>query len=252
MHNAAEKLNVCIIGVDRPGHGLSTFRSSCGILDWPRDVRLLAAQLGLKTYHAMGCSGGGPFALACAKEIPSTELKGTGVLAGLGPPEAPLEGQPWDTSLRFTINRWFPSWLLRTLIDYGLVRAARDPDQTKWRKIIIEGIIKKMPPEDQAAIGEKETEDMIEEMRDAGFNCGSLGIAHEAKMILQKWPFELKDIDAKVQLWNGTKDIDTPISGARWQASQLRNGSLKEFEGLTHFSLALSKPEEVLEDLLKL
>ena len=249
MHNAAQKLGVCIVGVDRPGHGLSTFRPTFSMLDWPRDIRLLAAELGFKQYRVIGGSGGGPFALACAREIPSEELKGTGVLAGVGPPEAPLTGQSWERWIGFTINKWLPKWALRSMIEVGLGRAARNPDQTQWRKIIIEGIIKKMDAGDQALMGEKETEAMIREMRDAGMS-GTHGIVHEAKMILGKWPFEVKNIDAKVQLWNGTRDTDVPVEMARWVTGQLPNGSLKEYPGLTHFSLPLLKSQEILQDLL--
>jgi pimeloyl-ACP methyl ester carboxylesterase len=212
---------------------------------------LLAADLGFKTYHAIGGSGGGPFALVCAHQIPKTELKGTGVLAGIAPPEAPNTGQSWERWFGIGINRWLPAWLIRSFVEAGLGSAARNPDQTKWRKIIIEGMIKKMDPEDQTLFGEKETEAMITEMRDAGMS-GSYGIVHEAKMILGKWPFDLKDIDAKVRLWNGTKDTDVPVSMGKWQASQLRNGSLKEFPGLTHFSLPYHKSEEILQDLINL
>jgi pimeloyl-ACP methyl ester carboxylesterase len=212
---------------------------------------LLAADLGFKTYHAIGGSGGGPFALACAREIPSTELKGTGVLAGIAPPHAPITGQSWERWIGITMNRWLPQWMLRSLVDVGLGRAARDPDQTKWRKIVVEGIIKKMDPEDQALIGEKETKAMITEMRDAGMS-GAHGIVHEAKMILGKWPFDIKSIDAKVLFWNGTKDTDVPVSMGRWQSSQMPNSNLKEFPGLTHFSLPYHKSEEILRDLVSL
>ena len=182
MHDAAQKLDVCLIGVDRPGHGLSTYRPGFNILDWPRDIRLLATELEFKRYHVIGGSGGGPFALACAKEIPSSELAGTGLLAGLGPPEAPLSGQSWERWIGMALNKWTPQGILVSMIEASLGRAARNPDQTQWRKIIIDGIIKKMTPEEQALIGEKEREAMIQEMRDAGMS-GAHGLVHEAKMI---------------------------------------------------------------------
>ena len=238
--------------MDRPGNGLSTYKPTFSILDWPRDIQLLAADLDIRQYHVIGGSGCGPFALACAKEIPAFELKGTGVIAGLAPPEAPLKGQSWQRWIGFMLNKWLPACMLRAMIEEGLARKARDPDDTKWRKVIEDGMIKTMCKEDQALIGEKETQDMMREIRDAGMS-GPHGIVHEAKLIIaQKWPFQLKDIDAKVQLWNGTKDTDIQIEMARWQAGQLRNGTSKEFPGLTHFSLGHLKSEEMLKDLISM
>jgi pimeloyl-ACP methyl ester carboxylesterase len=179
-------------------------------------------------------------------------LKGTGVVAGLAPPEAPLTGQSWDTYLRFSLNRWLPKWALRSIIDVGLLNAARNPDQTKWRKVINDGIVKSMTPEDQAMIGEKEKEAMVSELRDAGFNSGAVGIVHEAKMFLGKWRFELKNIEGKVHFWNGTENVDIPVGMARWMAEQVPDSRLKEYPGLMHFSVFHLKSEEILRDLIEM
>ena len=55
-----------IIGVDRPGLGLSTYKAGRKILDWPDDIAELANSLGIARFAVAGFSGGGPYALACA------------------------------------------------------------------------------------------------------------------------------------------------------------------------------------------
>ena len=50
----------------------------------------LAKHLGLDSFKVYGRSGGSPYALACAYALPKDVLKATGVLFGLGQPEAGL------------------------------------------------------------------------------------------------------------------------------------------------------------------
>lgn len=62
----SKKFGVHIIGVDRPGIGLSDFKPEFTLLDWPDDIVELADHLGLEKFVVEGISGGGTFALACA------------------------------------------------------------------------------------------------------------------------------------------------------------------------------------------
>ena len=66
--DAAARVGVRLIGVDRPGMGLSDFQPGRRILDWPDDVLELADALGLERFAVMGVSGGGPF---CALRSPA-------------------------------------------------------------------------------------------------------------------------------------------------------------------------------------
>src|SRR5262249_5159103 len=58
-----------LIAPDRPGYGLSDFRRRGRYLDWPDDVAELMDSLGIKRFAALGVSGGGPFAAACAYRL---------------------------------------------------------------------------------------------------------------------------------------------------------------------------------------
>ena len=52
-----------LIGVDRPGYGLSTFTDRVRLRDFAADVNALADHLGLDRFAVLSWSGGGPFAL---------------------------------------------------------------------------------------------------------------------------------------------------------------------------------------------
>lgn len=69
VQEAAERLGVRLICLDRPGIGGSDERPGYRLLDWPVDVVEVADQLGIACFAALGFSGGAPFALACAYTI---------------------------------------------------------------------------------------------------------------------------------------------------------------------------------------
>lgn len=66
FHRAGCDLNVRVIGIDRPGLGLSSAQPNRKLLDWPADTRELARNLNLSRCYVLGVSAGGPYALACA------------------------------------------------------------------------------------------------------------------------------------------------------------------------------------------
>ena len=81
---AGKKLGVRVIGIDRPGFGISTYVKGYRIVDWPADVTELAEALGLDRFPVAGISSGSPYALACARFIPE-RLKGCAVVSGVPP-----------------------------------------------------------------------------------------------------------------------------------------------------------------------
>ena len=66
---AAFELDVRLIGIDRPGVGLSTPHLYDSILDFTTDLEIVLDQLGLERVAMVGLSGGGPYALAAARAL---------------------------------------------------------------------------------------------------------------------------------------------------------------------------------------
>src|SRR5439155_22464969 len=70
LADQAAQVGIRLIGIDRPGMGLSSFQAGRRVLDWPDDVVALADSLQLDRFAVVGFSGGDPYALACAYKIP--------------------------------------------------------------------------------------------------------------------------------------------------------------------------------------
>ena len=66
LEDAANRLGLRVIALDRPGIGYSDPRTGDRLLDWPADVAEVADQLGIERFAVQGMSAGGPYALACA------------------------------------------------------------------------------------------------------------------------------------------------------------------------------------------
>jgi pimeloyl-ACP methyl ester carboxylesterase len=110
FHEAGIKLNARIIGIDRPGSGLSTFQQGRRLLDWPADVWQLAGYLGIKQFKIIGGGGGQPYAIACAYALPKDVLRGTAVLSNFLPSVLAVhKGWPWKHYFSFKILPLFPT-----------------------------------------------------------------------------------------------------------------------------------------------
>lgn len=55
-----------LIGIDRPGMGLSSPVSGRSILSWTDDVEAVADSLNIDNFSIIGHSGGAPYVAACA------------------------------------------------------------------------------------------------------------------------------------------------------------------------------------------
>ena len=82
--SVAHARGIRIISVERPGVGDSTPHVYDSIREWAHDIRLLADALALDRFGLAALSGGGPYALACAHEMPERVIAAA-VLGGVAP-----------------------------------------------------------------------------------------------------------------------------------------------------------------------
>lgn len=64
LKELSNKTNLQIIGIDRPGYGLSTYKPRKNLQYFNDDINFLIHHLGIKQFSILSWSGGGPFALA--------------------------------------------------------------------------------------------------------------------------------------------------------------------------------------------
>jgi len=96
--------DTCIIGVDRPGAGLSEHYAGRKISQHVLDVLALADHLEIKKFAVVGHSGGGPYALAARVMIPPERLDGVICVAGVGPLDVLTTAGMMEENVRIFAN----------------------------------------------------------------------------------------------------------------------------------------------------
>jgi len=243
-------LNAQLIGVDRPGMGLSTFQPSRRILDFPIDLIELADHLKIEKFHILGGSGGVPYALACTKDIPKTRLINTTLVSGFYP--GSREGMLFALRALMFVGYWAPTSLMASIFDMKFGRAARNPDPKVMEDLFMAEMQGRPEKDLQCLENEEVRKSLTRSLSEAFAGEGGMGVAWDWRLY-SDWGFELTDVDGKdVAIWHGKADVNTPILMAE-EASKLLTGcTFHAFDNETHMSLPFNHVEKILNDLLKL
>jgi pimeloyl-ACP methyl ester carboxylesterase len=214
---AAGGAGVRIIALDRPGLGLSDFQPHRTILDWPRDVEEAADLLGLDRFAVLGTSGGGPYALACAHELPE-RITRVGVVSGVGPYDAPgaTHGMRWANRVGFQLGARFPP--LAQLIMWSMERQLRRRPERA-----LDAVAQAMPPPDAEIAARPEVRRILAAVFAEAFRQGSRGAARDIVLLGRPWGFRLDRIEPTVHLWQGEADTLVPPAMGRHLAARIPN-----------------------------
>jgi len=237
------KAGVRLICTDRPGSGLSTYQPKRRIRDWTRDVNELADELGLERFHVAGHSGGGPYTLACAHDLPG-RVRAAAVISGAGLVDSKeaLENMTPLNRLAFSLGRHLPWALWRLLTWYFyrkghkhpevlFARGAKDRASADTRILELPGVLQENYASQSEALRQ-----------------GTRPFALEARLITSPWGFQLEDIRVPVQIWHGTEDVDTPVAMSKGVAARIPNSRLTICPGEAHM-LIYTHWQEILTDL---
>ncbi len=213
----AERFDVRLIGVDRPGMGLSTFQPDRKITNWPDDVAVLADELGLEKFGVQGMSGGGPYAAVCAARL-QDRINICGIIAGIGPIDMGTKGMMPMNRATFFAARWIP-WLLIPALWAAMGRFSSD---TAKMKESIAKTFRSLPDSDQIFMRDPDFLERLVIALCESFLQGSKGAAYDCKLYGRSWGFEPASIACdRVYLWHGQHDVNVPVSMARGVAEAI-------------------------------
>ena len=242
-HDAYLKACIQLLALDRPGIGHSTRKNKRKLLDWPDDVVEVAKILKLEKFSILGVSGGGPYALACARAIPGYLNKVT-VACGLGPIDAPnaTSGMMLSNRVLFRYGKFFPPVL--HLSTFLMVRQLSSKP-AKGLKKFVEGL----PEPDRLVLSKTDAQDFVAASAVEGVRQGSGPLLEEIGIYSRSWGFKLEDLNVPVSLFQGEVDIDVPASMARHQASLIPDCEINLYPDDGHFSLLVNHIDEIIASL---
>lgn len=249
------KFGAGMISVERPGLGLSTPQPGRTLSDHAQDVLQLAKHLGLEEWWVIGVSGGGPYALACARHHPPENLRGVAICAGLGPYEFGLHGMGLGTKSMLLCFRFAP-WILH-LVYRPIVWLQSFLSDEKQVDMMQKNMQK---PNSLLQIQEKDIEifkdrDLLMTVTASSrehFRQGFGGYVEDGRCMCEDWDFRIEDIDFRpIQLWHGKYDVNCPKHMAEKIAGALGEGVELNIVDETHVSASVNCAPVILEHLLR-
>lgn len=240
----AAQRKVRLIAVERPGIGDSTSHSYRSLAEWADDINTFCAAKGIDRMAICGLSGGGPYALACARYL-TDRVVATAVLGGVAPAAGAdaVDGGvgplvrflgPRMKHLRPPVNRLLT----------GLVRRLqRHADRA------VEVFARFMPPGDQAMFEDRALRAVFVEDIVLGSKTQMQAILHDVALFGRAWGFELAEITTPVYLFYGDADNIVPLRHGEHLAARLPNAELRVRPGEGHLG-GLGASKEIFDTLL--
>jgi pimeloyl-ACP methyl ester carboxylesterase len=234
--------NLRIVTVERPGNGGSTPHLYTRVRDFAPDVAHLADQFGFERFALAGLSGGGPYVLGCAHELPERVVTAA-VLGGLGPVRGP-ESSPGYT---WILGRFAPLLVrarspMATVFSTTLRSLRPVADQGLWVYMRVG------PPPDRPVFELPEMADMFKSDILTGLQGGMRGPVYDLALFSRHWGFALADIKVPVRFWQGDADLIVPLDHGRHQAALVQDSKLFIRPGEGHFA-GFTALDHVLDEI---
>lgn len=241
----ADENDLRIIGIDRPGIGSSTRYLYPNILDWTKDLEILADTLGIGTFRVIGLSGGGPYTLAAGAALPD-RVKALGVLGGV----APLVGPDGITGGAMKIVPFAApvAKTLRVPMGYAMSRAIRVIRPLAGAAIGAYAAVQ--PDGDKNLLREVDFKMMfLDDLLNGSRFQVSAPLA-DVVLFSRDWGFTAADVSVPVYWWHGDSDHIIPHAHGEHMASRLPNAVFTTVPGQAHLG-GLGIAPEVLTTLLQ-
>jgi pimeloyl-ACP methyl ester carboxylesterase len=240
----AERENIRLIGIDRPGIGSSTPHQYETVLEFADDMRTVADVLGIDQMAIVGLSGGGPYALACAAAMPD-RVVAAGVLGGVAPASGPesIGGGAMALGARIapllqvagTPIGFAASLLIR------LIRPVASP------AVDIYGLVS--PPADRRLLARPELKAMFLDDLLNGSRKQLAAPFADVVVFARYWGFHLDQVKVPVRWWHGDHDHIVPFAHGQHVVARLPDAELYHLPGESHLA-GLGRGEEILRTML--
>jgi pimeloyl-ACP methyl ester carboxylesterase len=252
--DAALRTGVRLVGFSRPGYGGSTMTTP-GLRVVAEDALRVADAAGIERFAVLGFSGGTPFAVATAALFPD-RVGAVGLCAAVAPwREVEDRGVEFDDELERLID--LSDRDLDAAIDGVRARGEREfatqldlDDQALAARLHAEAT----PPDDGVltpllAMGQavtlRDAFGQDDETDPASFD----GPAFDELAFGRAWDVDVSDVVAPTWIWQGSRDVVTPLEHARWYAAQIPHASLVVRDGRGHLGSFEAGRDEMLATL---
>ncbi len=242
----AERENIRLVGVDRPGIGSSTPFQYENVLGFSRDMETIADTLGVDEMAVVGLSGGGPYTLACAAGMPN-RVVAAGVLGGVAPTAGPDAIGGGLMALGSAVAPFLQvvGGPIR-LTASTLIRIARpiaSPALDIYALLSPEG--------DRRLLLRPEFKAMFLDDLLNGSRKQLAAPFADVVVFARDWGFRLDEVKVPVRWWHGDRDHIIPFSHGEHVVNLLPDAELYRLPGESHL-VGLGLGEDILHTMIEI
>ena len=244
----ARRRGIRLIGIERPGTGLSTSYRYTRMLEWAHDVERFLDVHDIDRFAAVGLSGGGPFVLACGHHFGLRRMAAGAVLGGIGPTRG-AEAAPGYTRLLAPFEPVL-SWVaapVGAVVSCMLKPVASvmgSPAFDLYANFV-------SPPCDRPVLKRPDMKEAFLYDITTATRTGVRALTQDLLLFARDWRFSLRDIDVPIRFWHGDADRIVPLTHSVHQAALVPDSALTVVPGGGHFS-GYETVEGVFDSLLAL
>ena len=243
VRQVAEPAGLRLVGVDRPGTGLSTPHLYGSVLEFAADLEILLDELALAELAVIALSGGGPYALAVGCTMPE-RVKVVGVLGGVAPTRGPDAPHGGLVALAAHAAPLLPPLRIPLGMALGFVTLLLGPLGHQ----VLHAYARISPPGDRAVLLQPPIEAMF--LDDLTNTRGRLRApVDDVILFTRDWGFSLGDVTVPVKWWHGDADRFVPLSHGEHCVSLLPDAELFVRRGESHLG-GFGAATEVLDTML--
>jgi pimeloyl-ACP methyl ester carboxylesterase len=224
--DAIRARGVRLIGVDRPGIGLSDPEPGRDVAGWAGDIKALAGALALERFAVLGHSVGGPYAAACAWALPE-RVTAAALVSPIVPLDDPVAMEELGKPRQWQMARDHPRVLalsLRALFLLARVSPSLAGRVFGARSSEVERAISSRPEVVQRALASAS-----EAVRQ-----GAGGLVEDMRVAMRPWGFRPAEIRTPLFVWLGDADSSIPFGWGKWWESEVPGARLISCPGEGH------------------
>lgn len=248
LDEAARDRGLRLVSYARPGYSGSTRHRGRSVGDAASDTAAVLDELGAEEFVALGHSGGGPHALACAALLP-TRCTAAVSLCSVAP--YPSDGIDWTAGMadenveEFNIvlegEDVLRPHLTGQLQTYSNVTA--DDVAASFAGLVSEV--------DRSALTGELADMLARSLRQAAAD-GLEGWLDDDLAFVKPWGFDLGAIEVPVAVWQGRHDQMVPFSHGKWLHDHIPTSRSRLLEEEGHISLLTNRLGDILTDIVEL
>lgn len=235
-----------LVGIDRPGIGVSTPHRYQQVLEFANDLEVVADTLGIDKMAVIGLSGGGPYALSSAAAMPD-RVVAVGVLGGVAPtvgPEAIGGGL-------MALGSLVAPALEVAAAPIGFVATQAVRLIRPFGNTAVELYARVSPEGDRRLLLRPEFKAMFLDDLLNGSRFQTSAPINDLVLFTKAWGFELADVRVPVRWWHGDDDHIVPFRHGAHVVERLPDATMTVIDGESHLG-GLSIAQDVIDTLMEL